>query len=108
MISPPGGALQIAVLPGTGDWTIPAGVDARLTSGVFVLDGNLTIESTATLTLVDATLSLPPDAILTIQSNGLLKGDNGTLDGGTTSLTAGSLRGEGQGLTLNTDVIHLV
>ena len=108
MISPPGGALQIAVVPGTGDWTIPAGVDARLTSGVFVLDGNLTIESTATLTLVDATLNLPSDAILNIESNGLLKGDNGTLDGGTTTLTAGvPLRGEGQGLTLNTDVTFI-
>ena len=60
------------------------------------------------MTLVDAALNLPPDAILNIESNGLLKGDNGTLDGGTTSLTAGvPLHGEGQGLTLNTDVTFI-
>ena len=107
-VVPPGGNLQIAVIPGTGDWTIPAGVDARLILGEFVLDGNLTIESTATLTLVDATLSIPLDATLNIEPNGLLKGDNGTLDGGSATLTAGvPLRGEGQGLTLNTDVTFI-
>ena len=104
-IVPPGGNLQIAVVPGTGDWTIPAGVDARLNSGNFDLTGNLTIESTATLTLVDATLSIPSSATLNIEPNGLLKGDNGTLNGGTATLTAGvPLQGEGQGLSLNTDV----
>ena len=105
MVSPPGGEIQIAVIPGSGDWTIPSGVDASLNSGEFTLDGNLTIENTATLTLVDATLSIPADGTLTIQPNGLLKGDNGTLDGGIASLTAGTpLHGEGDGLILNTDV----
>ena len=107
-IAPPGGDLQIAVVPGSGDWTIPAGVDARLTTGQFVLDGNLTIESTATLTLIDASLSIPLDATLNIQSNGLLKGDNGTFSGGTATLTAGvPLQGVGKGLTVNTDVTFI-
>lgn len=103
-VSPPGGEVQIAVVPSTGDWTIPSGVHATLT-GDFPLNGNLTIESTASLTLVDSTLSMPTDATLTIQPNGLLKGDNGTLHGGIASLTAGvPLRGEEGGLTLITDV----
>ena len=89
IISPPGGEIQIAIVPGTGDWTIPDGVDARLVNGEFVLDGDLTIASPASLMLIDATLSMPEDAILTIQSNGQLKGDNGSLQGGAGALTAG-------------------
>ncbi|MEE3310575.1 MAG: hypothetical protein VX230_03690, partial [Candidatus Thermoplasmatota archaeon] len=104
-ISPPGAEIQIAIVPGTGDWTIPAGVDARLVNGEFVLDGDLTIESTASLMLIDATLSMPEDAILTIQSNGQLKGDNGSLQGGAGALTAGvPLKGEGQGLTVSSSL----
>jgi len=104
-LTPPGGDIQIAIVPGTGDWTIPAGVDARLVNGEFVLDGDLTIESTASLMLIDATLSMPETAALSIQSNGQLKGDNGTLSGGTGSLTAGvPLKGEGQGLTLSSSL----
>ncbi|MDG1524605.1 MAG: hypothetical protein P8Q90_00840, partial [Candidatus Thalassarchaeaceae archaeon] len=75
-LSPPGGEIQIAIVPGTGDWTIPAGVDARLVDGDFTLDGNLTIESTASLMLIDSTLTMPETSILTIQPNGQLKGDN--------------------------------
>ena len=104
-LSPPGGELQIAIVPGTGDWTIPAGVDARLVNGEFVLDGDLTIESTASLMLIDATLSMPETANLTIESNGQLKGDNGLLQGGVGSLTAGvPLKGEGQGLTISSSL----
>ena len=104
-ISPPGGEIQIAIVPGTGDWEIPAGVDARLVNGEFVLDGNLTIESTASLMLIDATLTMPEAAILTIQSNGQLKGDNGSLQGGSGALTAGvPLTGEGQGLTVSSSL----
>jgi len=104
-LTPPGGDIQIAIVPGTGDWTIPAGVDARLVNGEFVLDGNLTIESTASLMLIDATLSMPETAILNIESNGQLKGDNGSLQGGIGSLTAGvPLKGEGQGLTVSSSL----
>ena len=104
-LSPPGGELQIAIVPGTGDWTIPSGVDARLVNGDFVLDGDLTIESTASLMLIDATLSIPETANLTIESNGQLKGDNGSLQGGIGSLTAGvPLTGEGQGLTISSSL----
>ncbi|MEE2758600.1 MAG: hypothetical protein VYA86_01320 [Candidatus Thermoplasmatota archaeon] len=105
ILYPPGGDIQIAIVPGTGDWTIPAGVNARLSSGEFMLEGNLTIESTASLTLVDSTLTIPTDALLSIQPNGVLNGDNGTLEGGIASLTAGApLQGVGGGLTLNTAV----
>ena len=104
-LSPPSGGIQIAVVPGSGDWTIPSGVDARLVSGEFVLDGNLTIESSASLMLIDSTLTIPSTAQLNIQSNGRLKGDNGSFNGGTASLTAGvPLVGEGEGLTLSTDI----
>ena len=104
-LSPPSGEIQIAVVPGTGDWTIPSGVDARLVSGEFVLDGNLTIESSASLMLIDSTLTIPSTAQLNIQPNGRLKGDNGSFNGGTASFTAGiPLVGEGEGLTLSTDI----
>ena len=104
-LTPPGGDIQIAIVPGTGDWTIPAGVDARLVNGEFVLDGNLTIESTASLMLIDSTLGMPETAILTIQPNGQLRGDNGTLQGGTGSLTAGvPLKGEGEGLSVSSSL----
>ncbi|MCS5535556.1 MAG: hypothetical protein NZ802_06855, partial [Candidatus Poseidoniales archaeon] len=104
-LSPPGGEIQIAIVPGTGDWTIPAGVDARLVNGDFTLDGNLTIESTASLMLIDSTLSMQETATLAIQSNGQLKGDNGSLQGGTGSLTAGvPFKGEGNGLTVSTSL----
>ena len=104
-LSPPSGEIQIAVVPGSGDWTIPSGVDARLVSGEFVLDGNLTIESSASLMLIDSTLTIPSTAQLNIQPNGRLKGDNGSFHGGTASLTAGiPLVGEGDGLTLSTDI----
>ena len=104
-LSPPGGEIQIAIVPGTGDWTIPAGVDARLVGGDFVLDGNLTIESTASLMLIDSTLTMPETSILVIQSNGQLKGDNGVLQGGGGALTAGTpLKGEGQGLTVSSSL----
>ena len=101
-LTPPGGEIQIAVVPGTGDWTIPAGVDARLVGDDFTLDGNLTIESTGSLMLIDSTLTMPESSILTIEPNGQLKGDNGVLEGGIGSLTAGTpLMGEGQGLTVS-------
>tara|TARA_B110000438_G_scaffold302206_1_gene359212 strand:- start:4199 stop:8878 length:4680 start_codon:yes stop_codon:yes gene_type:complete len=104
-LSPPGGEIQIAIVPGTGDWTIPSGVDARLVGGSFVLDGNLTIESTASLMLIDSTLTIPETAILAIQPNGQLKGDNGVLQGGVGALTAGvPLKGEGQGLTISSSL----
>ena len=68
----------------------------------FTLDGNLTIESTGSLMLIDSTLTMPESSILTIEPNGQLKGDNGILEGGTGSLTAGTpLMGEGQGLTVS-------
>ena len=105
MLSPPGGSIQIAIVPGTGDWTIPAGVDARLVNGEFVLNGNLTIESTASLMLIDSTLTIPELSTITIQSNGQLKGDNGTLLGGTASLTAGvPFKGEGDGLVVTSSI----
>jgi len=104
-LSPPGGELQIAVVPGSGDWVIPAGVDARLVDGDFTLFGNLTIESTASLMLVDSTLTMPENSILSIQPNGQLRGDNGMLEGGVGSLTAGTpLMGEGQGLTVSSSL----
>ncbi|MEE2747775.1 MAG: hypothetical protein VX473_04840, partial [Candidatus Thermoplasmatota archaeon] len=104
-LTPPGGAIQIAIVPGTGDWSIPAGVDARLANGEFVLNGNLTIESTASLMLIDSTLTMPETATLTIQPNGQLRGDNGTLQGGTGSLTAGvPLKGEGEGLSVSSSL----
>ena len=104
-LSPPGGELQIAVVPGSGDWTIPAGVDARLVDGEFALAGNLTIESTASLMLIDSTLTMPDTSILSIQPNGQLKGDNGFLQGGVGALTAGTpLMGEGQGLTVSSSL----
>ncbi|MEE3083603.1 MAG: hypothetical protein VX320_05930 [Candidatus Thermoplasmatota archaeon] len=105
ILSPPGGSVQIAVVPGTGDWVIPAGVDARLVNGEFVLNGNLTIESTASLMLIDSTLTIPETSTLTVQSNGQLKGDNGTLLGGTAALTAGvPFKGEGDGLVITSSI----
>ena len=104
-LTPPGGEIQIAIVPGTGDWTIPAGVDARLVHGDFTLDGNLTIESTASLMLIDSTLTMPETSTLTIQPNGQLRGDNGSLQGGVGALTAGvPLKGEGQGLTVSSSL----
>ncbi len=104
-MSPPGGTLQIAVIPATGDWTIPAGVQAILSGGNFTLNGDLIIESTASLSLIDATLTMPDAANLTIQPNGLLKGDDGVLIGGVASLSAGvPFLGSGGGLSVGSDI----
>ena len=106
VLTPPGGDILIAVVPGTGDWIIPSGVNARLVDGHFTINGDLEIENTASLYLYNSTLVIPEQANLTIAPNGQLIGDNGTLLGGTASLTAGSpLKGEGRGLTLTTSVI---
>lgn len=104
-MSPPGGNLQIAVIPASGDWTIPAGVHARLVGDVFTLNGDLIIESTASLTLVDANLSMPAAANLSIAPNARLRGDGGHLSGGIAAFSAGvPLAGEGAGLSLDAPV----
>ena len=55
--------------------------------------------------LIDSTLSMPETSTLNIQPNGQLKGDNGFLQGGVGSLTAGTpLMGEGQGLTVSSSL----
>jgi len=105
IMMPPGGTLQIAVIPTSGDWTIPTGVHAILSGDDFVLNGDLIIEGSASLMLIDATLTLPDAANLTIQSNGQLKGDSGSLLGGVASLTAGiPFVGSGSGLTVGSDL----
>ncbi len=104
-LTPPGGNIQLAIVPGSGDWTIPSGVDARLVGGTFTLNGDLTIESTASLMLIDSILTMPESATLTIQPNGQLRGDNGTLIGGIGSLSAGvPLKGEGEGLSVSSSL----
>jgi len=105
ILTPPNGTIQIAIVPGSGDWIIPAGVNAMLVDGEFNLNGNLTIESTGSLMLRDSTLTIPNTASLIIQPNGQLMGDNGQFNGGSGALTAGvPLRGEGQGLIVNSSL----
>ncbi|MEE2812308.1 MAG: hypothetical protein VX627_04700 [Candidatus Thermoplasmatota archaeon] len=104
-LSPPGGDIQIAIVPGTGDWTIPTGIDARLVGGEHSIAGDLIIENGASLMLVDSTLTIPESANLTIQSTGRLKGDGGVLFGGVAPLTAGTpLQGEGDGLIVGSQI----
>ena len=104
-LSPPGGNIQIAIVPGTGDWVIPTGVDARLVGGEHSITGDLIIENGASLMLVDSILTIPESANLTIQSTGKLKGDGGHLIGGVAPLTAGTpLQGEGDGLIVGSQI----
>lgn len=105
LLTPPGGDILIAVVPGSGDWIIPSGVHARLVDGFFTINGDLEIENAASLYLSNSTLVMPEQANLTIASNGQLIGNDGTLSGGIASLTAGvPLKGEGEGLTLTSSV----
>ena len=107
MLTPPGGTLQLPLLPSSGDWVVPAGVDAILSNGAYSLPGNLTIEATASLSLLNASLSLPVIGSLTVQGTGQLFGDAGSLSGGAATLdSVDPLGGTGAGLTLSTPVSY--
>ena len=107
VLTPPGGTLQLPLLPSSGDWTVPAGVDAILSNGAYSLPGNLTIETTASLSLLNASLSLSGIGMFTVQGTGQLFGDAGSLSGGTATLnSAVPLGGSGLGLTVSTPVSY--
>jgi len=107
VLTPPGGTLQLPLLPTSGDWTVPAGVDAILSNGAYSLPGNLTIETTASLSLLNASLSLSGIGMFTVQGTGQLFGDAGSLSGGTATLnSAEPFGGSGLGLTISTPVSY--
>ncbi len=101
-LSSPSGTVQLPLLPEVGEWVITSGVDAELHGGTFALPGNLTIESSASLKLVDATLTLPANGTFTATGSGELFGVGGTISGGAGShSTAGHpYAGEAAGLTI--------
>lgn len=103
-LSPPGGDVQIPVLPTSGDWTITTGVHAILSGGEHSLPENLTIQNGASLTLDHANLSISASAMLTVLPGGALGGDEGLFSGGSATLHGEKpLRGSGDGLTMASD-----
>ena len=80
-ITPPGGDLQLPVIPSVGPWVIPMGVHAVLIGGNYTAPAgdNVTISTTSSLTLKNAHLSVPGGDII-VEGSGKLIGNNGSTD----------------------------
>jgi hypothetical protein len=102
-LSSPSGTIQLPLLPESGDWVISSGINAELHNGMFSLPENLTIESSASLKLVDATISLPDNGTFTAEGTGELIGDGGSISGGWGNHTSAShpYAGMGSGLDIS-------
>lgn len=74
--------IQLPLLPSSGDWVIGTGNTAILQNGDFSLPDDLIIESGGALHLLNATISLNPNAMYT-SNGGTLFGNQGMLSGGT-------------------------
>ena len=105
--SPPGGTLQLPVIPSSGSWTIPTGVHAVLIGGVYIAPsgGNVTISTAASLTLKNALLEVPNGDII-VEGSGQLIGENGSTDAVVRTTGAFAIQGIGAGLTVANDVHH--
>jgi hypothetical protein len=104
-LSPPGGEVQLPLIPTSGPWVVPIGVTARLYGANFTTAAgfDVTISTAAKVVLIDAHLSVPGGAIV-IEGTGTLEGDGGSTDAVVYGNTSHSLKGSGAGLTVGNDV----
>jgi len=106
-LTPPGGDLQLPVIPNVGPWIIPAGVHAVLIGGNYTAPAgdNVTISTTSSLTLKNAHLSVPGGDII-VEGSGKLIGNNGSTDAAVRTTGAQAVEGIGQGLIVMNDFYH--
>ncbi len=106
-LSPPSGEIQLPVIPTSGAWTIPTGVNAVLIGGNYTAPagGDVTISTAASLTLRDAHLTVPNGEIV-VEGSGRLVGDNGSTDAIVRTSGAYAAEGVGGGLTVDNDFHH--
>lgn len=106
-LSPPGGEIQLPVIPSSGSWTIPTGVHAVLIGDNYTAPagGDVTISTAASLTLRDAHLAVPAGEII-VEGSGQLIGDNGSTDAVVRTTGAYAANGVGDGLTVMNDFHH--
>ena len=107
VISPPGGTLQLPVIPSTGPWVIPMGVHAVLIGNNYTAPAgdDVTISTAASLTLKNAHLSVPSGDII-VEGSGKLIGNNGSTDAVVRTTGAHAIEGIGAGLTVQNDFHH--
>jgi hypothetical protein len=104
-LSPPGGEVQLPLIPTSGPWVVPPGVTARLYGANFTTAAgyDVTISTSAKVVLTDAHLSVPGGAIV-IEGTGTLEGNGGSTNAVVYGNTSQSLKGSGAGLTVGNDV----
>jgi len=107
VISPPGGNLQLPVIPTTGAWVIPIGVHAVLIGDNYTAPsgGDVTISTSASLTLKNAHLAVPNGEII-VEGSGKLIGENGSTDAVVRTTGPNAIEGVGAGLLVQNDVHH--
>ena len=106
-ITPPGGDLQLPVIPSVGPWVIPTGVHAVLIGGNYTAPAgdNVTISTSSSLTLKNAHLSVPGGEII-VEGTGQLIGNNGSTDAVVRTTGAHAVEGMGAGLFILNDFYH--
>ena len=107
VISPPGGNLQLPVIPTTGAWVIPIGVHAVLIGNNYTAPsgGDVTISTSSSLTLKNAHLAVPNGDIV-VEGSGQLIGENGSTDAVVRTTGGHAIEGIGDGLFVQNDVHH--
>ena len=104
-LSPPGGEVQLPLIPTSGPWVVPVGVTARLYGANFTtaVGHDVTISTSAKVVLIDAHLEVPGGDIV-IEGTGALQGDGGSTSAVVYGNSSQSLEGSGAGLTILNDV----
>ena len=100
-------SISYTPIPTSGDWIISSGADVVLTAkedgSQYALPGNITIETGASLALIDTELSIPANSHITIADGGQLSGNGGQITSGSGVIANGlsSLTGSEQGLSIS-------
>ena len=105
--TPPGGNIQLPVIPSVGPWIIPTGVHAVLIGGNYTAPAgdNVTISSSSSLTLKNSHLSVPGGGII-VEGSGQLIGQNGSTDAVVHTSGENAIEGIGVGLVVMNDFHH--
>ncbi|MDP6742660.1 MAG: hypothetical protein QF544_06335 [Candidatus Thalassarchaeaceae archaeon] len=105
--TPPGGNIQLPVIPSVGPWVIPVGVHAVLIGGNYTAPAgdNVTISTSSSLTLKNSHLSVPGGDII-VEGSGKLIGENGSTDAVVRTTGEHAIEGIGDGLVVMNDFHH--
>ena len=105
--TPPGGNIQLPVIPSVGPWVIPTGVHAVLIGGNYTAPAgdNVTISTSSSLTLKNSHLSVPGGDII-VEGSGQLIGENGSTDAVVRTTGEHAIEGIGEGLLVMNDFHH--